>query len=131
MPFLDILALVVPMYFVHSHWYADAEKVLSPVNFIYILLTSVFILRSNFLLPINTNFFKKGGNQMLEIHLTIFVKSAHTCRLITKKSQHSFGFGTFCFFCGGGKIWFLLWYQVSFTWYDQKSHGVVSWSKPH
>ena len=42
--------------------------------------------------------------KFLGIQLTIFVKCAHICGHFTKKRQHTFGFGTFCFFCGGGIV---------------------------
>ena len=61
---------------------------------------TTFIL-SYVVLPLIQNF-QIGGSQIPGIRISIFVKSAHTCKLFTKNSWHTFGFETFCFFCEGG-----------------------------
>ena len=81
-------------------------------------------------LPLNSKFFKKGGNKNPWFHLTVFVKSAHM-QTFTKKARNTFGLGTFCFFCKDGNTWFLLWSKGSFTCHHQSSRKMEVWSKPH
>ena len=88
-----------------------------------------FIFTTSFFFPL-IPIFLKYGNQLPGIHWEVLVKCVHTCTLFMKKSQHTFGFGTFCFFCDGENMWQVLLPKGSFTCYHKKCYGIEFWSNP-